>query len=455
MSIEQKELSLGKKLAKLGSEDYPDSSIPKKERLNWIYITIVWFGAVMFVGLYYCGVELGTSMGNLSNVFIAVLAGALFLSTFVCLNGIIGQKTGCNAALAATYAYGSKGVAIPGFHITDIAWYVVMTAQFVHILSGIFPQIDVRVYAIVFSMLFITNGYVGFKQMARLNMIAMPLLLIVGLFGLYRINVIIPGGMKAIWFKQFPNNIPIFAAITIVIGTWVSGSSRAADYFRWAKTKRDVVIPSYLGFFVGYIICIGVGVFWGAGTGETDIAKVLGTLGMVGLGMLMFFFQTWTTNEHSGYVSSCALPVAYRAITNKNLSRRKIIAGIAIFSMAFAGLGIENYYIPFISFLGIFVPIIAAVTLSDFYIMSRTKYHWTGHRNFYDLDINDEEVQHHKFNWAIVPALPLGFLCGYKLNWGIGAINSLVGTALVYCIGCVILYFLGLQSKEKAKNKIK
>lgn len=433
-------------------EDFAYCSVPEEAREKWTSLTYAWFGAAMFVGLYYAGVEIGTSMGNINRSLLAILVGALFLGTFVSLNGIIGYKTGCNAALSGIYSFGSKGVAIPGFHIADIGWYIMMTAQFAAIIHTVFPQVDIRVYCILISLLFVTNGLVGFKQMANLNRIAMPILLFVGLFGVYKVGAV-SGGLGALWDKEFRNTMSMATAITAVVGTWVSGSSRAADYFRFARKPADVVKAAFIGFFGGFIICIGCGVFWGAGTDSTDIGMTLATLGIVFLGLLMFFLQTWTTNEHSAYVTSTALPVAYEVVAGgKKVSRRKIIALVATLSMVFAGLRVENYYIPFISFLGIFIPVIGAITIADFYIMSKTKYHWTGHSDYYSLNVNSEDVKHHTFNWATVPSLILGFLISTQSSFGIPSFNCLIGTIIVYCISSYILSVLGLQKKETEKN---
>lgn len=49
-----------------------------------------WFGAAMFAGLYYAGLGLGTSMGNLSNALTAIVCGVLFMALFIAFNGIMG-----------------------------------------------------------------------------------------------------------------------------------------------------------------------------------------------------------------------------------------------------------------------------------------------------------------------------------------------------------------------------
>src|SRR5690625_3769812 len=165
------------RISTIGSEDFPNEPVPTGRRMSWIYLTVVWLGAAMFVGLYFAGVELGTSMGTIKNSMIAIFGGGLFLVVFLILHGIVGQRTGCSSALVGIYAFGRSGMAIPGFHITDIGWYVVMTAQFILIINYILPAIDIRVYAALFSILFLTNGFIGLRQMARLNLIAMPILI--------------------------------------------------------------------------------------------------------------------------------------------------------------------------------------------------------------------------------------------------------------------------------------
>lgn len=439
-------------LSRVGSEDYSSEPIPKKLRLKWPLLTVIWFGAAMFVGLYYTGMELGTSMGTLTNALIAIGLGAAILCVFLILQGIVGQRTGCNTALIGVYAFGRKGAAIPAFHITDIGWFIVMIAQFVVIVEYFIPWMDPRVLAALCSMLFLTNGFVGVKQMARLNLIAMPILALIGLWSIIRVNAITEGGIVGLFDEIMPNSITVTAGVTIVVGTWISGASRAADYFRWAKSVGDVAKSSILGFTLGFLLCMVAGTLWGAAVGYEAIPQVLIMLGvgMVPLGLLMFTFQTWTTNEHSGYVTSNSLPVFWETLTGKPLPRRYVNIGLAFVSMLVAGLGVENYFIPFISFLGVFIPVIGSIVLADYFIMSKTRFHWSGHKNYYSFDVNDEEVQHHVMNWAVIPALIIGFSVGFFLPWGIGSVNAIISTVLSYVLTCLV--FAPLRRREAAKN---
>ena len=436
----------------MSGDDFPYEPVPMSHRATWPQLTVVWFGAAMVAQLYQCGVNLGTGMGTISNAFLAIFWGAIYLSAFVALNGIIGYTTGCNAALSGTFAYGSKGVAIPGFHIADIGWFVVMNAIFASILDSIYPQVNIRVFSIIISMLFITNGYVGLKQMIILNKIAFPILVIVGAYGLYRVGTL-PGGYAAVFSNIYPQKYTLAAGITMVVGTWISGCSRAADYFRYAKSAKDAIISSFLGFFGGFVLCISCGAIWGAATGTDDVGKTLGVLGMVTLGAIMFFVQTWTTAEHSAYVTSTALPSAVEVVTGKRPARRHIILLVGVVGMAITGLDIQNYYVPFISFLGYLIPVIGSISIIDFFILSKTNFHWSGHKDFYKINVNDEDVQHHKFNPAVIPALILGLILGWKSPWGIGAVNALIGTLVVYVVSTFIFNALGFRAKEIKKNE--
>lgn len=439
------------KKVSMSGDDFPDVPVPQEHRVGWTQLTFVWFGAAMVAQLYQCGVTLGTGMGALSQSLEAILWGALFLSAFVAMNGIIGYVTGCNAALSGTYAYGSKGVVIPGFHIADIGWFVVMIAIFANIMSTIIPQIDIRVFCILFCYLFITNGYIGFRQMVILNKIAFPILALVSVYGLFQVNGL-PGGIAGLFDKTFSTNFTMGAAITVVIGTWSAGASRAADYFRFSKSGKDTLISSFLGFFGGFVLCIGCGAIWGAASGSTDIGQTLLLLNMIGLGGLMFFVQTWTTGEHSAYITSTALPLSVEVMTGKKMPRRYIILSVGLIGIAIAGLNIQNYYVPFISFLGYVIPVIGAIVMTDYFIMAKTSYHWSGHKNFYSIPVNSEDVQHHIFNPAVVPALVIGMLLSWLLPWGIPAVNGLLSTAAVYILSNMLFYGMGLYRKETERN---
>ena len=174
----------GEALAAAARDDFQYDPVPKAYRKKWFDITFAWFGAAMVAQLYQAGVTVTISTGGLPNGLKAILGGALFLALFTALSGYIGVKTHANAALSARYAYGSMGVAIPGFHIADIGWYVVNAAMFCSILKALIPSVDIKVWAILISMLFITNNYVGFSKMVLFNRVAFPILLFTGLFGI-------------------------------------------------------------------------------------------------------------------------------------------------------------------------------------------------------------------------------------------------------------------------------
>ncbi len=439
---------------KQGGEEYALEAVPEHARRHWLDMTFVWFGAAMVSQLYVAGVGLSIGMGGLKPALLAVLLGALFLAMFAGLNGYVGAITHCNAALTGRYAYGSVGQAIPGFHIADIGWYCVITAIFSNILAYAIPGIDARVWCILISLLYVTNNYVGFNKMIVLNKVAFPVLVLTSLYGIYRVHVTLPGGFADVWNKEYEVTTTLASGVLAVIGTWSSGASRAADYMRFAKKPSDSFLATFVGFFTGFCLCIVVGCVFGAATGVTEVGQTLVMLGMVAPGVLMFFIQNWTTNEHASYVTSTALPVTYYVVTGgKELPRRFVVLLTAFISLIISGMDLQNYYVPFISFLGFLIPCIGGVVIGDYFIMSKTKYHWSGHKNFYKMDVNDEDVIHHKFNFATIPALIFGLLFGWKTTFFVPAVNGFVATIIVLCIFEMIFYACGLQKKEVKLNE--
>ena len=433
--------------------DFAYTPVPGEFRKDWRPLTYSWFGAAMFVGLYYTGCELGVQIGTLSNAFIALLCGAAFLGVLLALNGNIGCKTGCSTTVACIYAYGSKGVFIPAFWVVEFGWYVILNMQFSQLMSQLCPVLDARVLGIIFSMLFITNSFVGFGQMANLNRVAMPILLLTGLYGVIRAVMITEGGLVGMFGKEFDYVIPMGTAITTVIGTWSSGATRSADLFRFARSGKDTAIASILGFGGGLIVCLFIGSLWAAGTGHAgvaDNARILGG-GMVIFASIMFFFQTWTTIEHGAYLQSTSYPVAIEVVTGRHVSRRSVMVVVGLCGMVCSSFDAQTAFMPFLNAIGIFVPAVGGVLLADYYIMSKTDYHWTGHKNIYhNYRVTDEDVRHHKFNPAVVAGIVLGGAAGALLNFGVASINAIVCSALSYCIFGFI--FSGFRKKEAAKN---
>ncbi len=443
-----------KKLASsMSGDDYAHEPVPVEGRKSWVDMTFVWFGAAMVSQLYNGGVALGTGMGNLENALWAIFWGASFLALFAALNGYVGAVTHCNAALTGRFAYGSIGVAIPGFHIADIGWFIVIASIFANIMGYVIPSVDTRVWAILTCMLFITNNYIGFNSMIILNKIAFPLLFLIGMYGIYRVQIVTPGGIPAVFDMVYPEKYSLSAGIVLVIGTWAAGCSRAADYMRFARRRVDSFLATFIGFFAGFCLCIVCGAIYGAATGESSIGPTLSTLGFVGLGAFMFFVQSWTTDEHCSYVTSTALPTTIEVVTKKRVPRRFIVLGVGLLGVCICGLDIQAYYVPFISFLGYIIPSIGAISIADYFIMSKTKYHWTGHKNYYDYNVNSPDVMHHKFNWVVIPSLVIGMLLGWKLTWGIPSITAFVGTIVVYVLFSLLSYAMGLQKKEVALNE--
>ena len=125
-----KEIEELEESASHSGDDFQYEPVPEGKRQNWYDLVFVWFGAAMVAQLYQAGVTVTIGTGGLPNGLKAILGGALFLALFTALSGYVGYKTHCNAALSSRFAYGSVGVAIPGFHIADIGWYVVNAAMF-------------------------------------------------------------------------------------------------------------------------------------------------------------------------------------------------------------------------------------------------------------------------------------------------------------------------------------
>ena len=435
-----------------GTKEYDFQRVPPEGRRKTIDMVFLWFGAAMVSQLYIAGCNLGVQTGGFVSGMRCILWGAVFLGIFTSMSGYIGAYTHCNTTLNCRFAFGSKGVALPACYIADIPIYGVIVMALGRVLGILIPTVDPVVWCMIISILLVTNSFVGLKAMVILNKLAFPLLLVTTLYGVFRVHMITPGGLLGIVEVTTIPVMTFAAGVNLVIGTWAAGSSRAADYLRYCRRKRDAFIAIAFGFVTGYTLCIGGGCLFGAATGMSDIGDMLVALGMLGIGSFMFFVQNWTSNEWVGYITQQSVPQTIKILTGKEFPARYMVIFIACFSMIVSTLDLSRIYTPIMNTVAAVMPVIGCVSLVDFFVFNKTKFHWTGHYDVYHMDPNDAELMHHKFNWCWVPAVIIGIAANYMFDFGIPAINGFLSTAVVYIACTLINYSMGVQKKETAKN---
>jgi len=76
------------------------------------------------------------------------------------------------------------------------------------------------------------------------------------------------GGIDSLFAAEPQNPITLATAITLVVGSFISGGTTTPNYTRFAKTKKIAVIATVIAFFVGNSLMFVFGAVGGSVTGR-------------------------------------------------------------------------------------------------------------------------------------------------------------------------------------------
>ena len=288
-------------------------------------------------------------------------------------------------------------------------------AQLLNNLAGV-PESWNWLIILFFTYAFCSTAYLGYKAMDWLSRIAVPAMILLMVWSL-SIAAGDVGGFAGLQAADLGEPLPLSAAITIIVGTFVSGGTQATNWSRFAKSGKAGFIATLIAFFLGNGFLIFSGAFCAKVYGESDIVQVMATQGLLLWGLLLFFLNMWTTQDNTIYAFSIAGSNMFR--TNK---RTLLVLGGATFALVLAWGGIYEMLVQYLILLGTFIPPIGGIIMADYWINRSGE--------FPSLD----EPQP-AFNWAGVIAYVAASAIAYFTNqagWGIVPINGIISALVIY-----------------------
>jgi len=355
-------MSKAEKKAVVLEKDYPLSHVPKEARTGLVAVTGVLIGFTFFTPTMAAGARLGAAF-QFSDLIWILLAGSAILGVYVATICAIGAKTGLTSVLLARYTLGSAGakwadVILGG---TQVLWYAI-TAEYMGILfaKGL-GLLGWEIFFMVFwSVIMGATALYGFKSMAIVSYIAMPLMvaLVVIVTWLAFREV---GSMEALFGVKPTTTMSVTVAITVIVGTFASGGTQAANWARFAKNGKTAFIAGILSFLVGNGIMVFSGMVGGFAFQTGDLIEMMITMGLTFWALIILTLNIWTTNNATAY----AFGVAGAEMFNKSNKAPFVVGGVIIATIvAVAGIGV--YFIPLLNLFGTFIPPLGGVIIGDF-----------------------------------------------------------------------------------------
>lgn len=408
-------------------EQHALDPIPESEKRPWYSIALIWAGSMICVSSLMVGGAIVQGMPLLE----AIIAGAIgytIIIVYMTFQGMQGADLGVPTVVTSSSAFGREGarfIISTILAISCIGWFGVQASvcgaafsQIMNMWLGIY--IPVWLSGLVWGIIMLVTAVYGYKALEYLNYIAIPALVFLSIVGL--IQVLTTFGIENLVNYVPKDRYSWSYAIGLAVGGFAVGDVIAADFSRYAKSRKDALTSGLVGVWPAGMFLLVVGALLTVVAGTYDITIALAQLGLGFVGAVILILATWTTNTVNAYSGGLAI-VSLFNMENKLRPLMTFIAGAI--GTVLAIMGILNYFTSFLTVLTASIPPIAGSMIADYWICKK------GNRNMWEAGIVD-------INWIGIASLVIGFIVALFMKTGISAINGIISSMVCY----LVLYYV-------------
>ncbi|MBD2019813.1 cytosine permease [Leptolyngbya sp. FACHB-36] len=402
------------------SEDYPLTAVPAEARRSLLSMAFMLLGFTLYSGTFFAGGLVGPAFRFFPDLVVLLVVGNLILGGYAAALGYIASKTGLSTVLMARSSFGSVGSRWVDFILgfTQIGWYAWgsgLIADLLNKLAGV-PTSWNWAIVLFFTYFFCITAYIGYRAMDWYSRIAVPAIIVLMLWSL-SIAASQAGGFAGAQAIQPTAQLDIGAALTIIVGTFISGGTQATNWSRFANSPRTATLATLAAFFIANGFVVFGGAFSALVYQDFDMVSVMAKQGLLIPGFILLFLNMWSTQDNTIYAFSIAFCHMFR--TKKRTFFVLIGATIAL-ALTWGGIYESKQFIGFLILLGTFIPPIGGVIMADYWLYRRGQFPAL------------EEPQP-AFNWAGVIAYVVASAIAYYSS-GIKPINGIIAAAVLYFI---------------------
>ena len=354
--------------------------IEESQRQSWLSIAAVWAGGMICVPCLMIGGVLAGGGLSLGQIVLSILIGYGLICAYMICIGMQACDTGLPVSVMASGALGEKGaryIISVLLAIACVGWFGIQSATcgsaFASMAAAIMgteaSPAFVAVCSIVWGVIMLVTACAGFKGLKWLNYIAVPLLVVVCLYGLIG-GLVKNDGAAAIAGYAPETSAGMVFGISMVVASFALGGVISADYCRFARSRADVVKSSIVGVIPAGLFMLLTGALMSIVTGQYDISAILASLGVPVIGLIALVLATWTTNVTNAYSGGLALS----NLLGFDESKFKITTGVAGgIGTLLAAFGLLNAFQGFLSLMSALIPPLAGVLIASYWIVGGGK----------------------------------------------------------------------------------
>lgn len=397
--------------------DYSLEAVPKTARKGFWTMFVVMLGFTFFSASMSVGAKMGNGL-DFSGFVWAVIIGGLILGAYTGGLGYIASDTGLSLDLLAQRSFGTVGSKLPSalIALTQIGWFGVGVAMFA-IPAAQLLNISPVILVVAAGVCMTSSAYFGMKGLTIVSAISVPLIAILGTYSM--ITATASGGGLVAIFAKSSGSLSLFAAVGMVIGSFISGGTATPNFVRFAKNNGIAVITTVVAFFLGNTLMFAFGAVGGAFTGKDDIFYVMIAQGLAVPALIVLGANIWTTNDNALYTGGLGL-------SNITGLRKRPMVLVSGFIGTVTAIWLYNNFVGWLNFLNATLPPVGAIVMLNYIL----------HRQDYRAGAAPERA----VNWGSIAGVVLGALAGNFLPFGIASVNAMIVAALCHLIAEKLVY---------------
>lgn len=394
---------------KASSNDYATLPVPQEKRSSAWILSLQLAGVAICISGLFSGAALAKGL-NFQEILLATICGnaiGALLGGFV---GAIGCKLGLSTTMISRRSFGIAGSSLVSIMaaVTLVGWYAVQVGFFGSTIHSLCPNAPTQVAALIGGLLMMTTAYFGYRGIAVLSAIAVPILFITSGIGVY----------KAVSTYNIQTYVPVQSfslahGITMAVGSFAVGAVLLSDMTRYAKSVKDSWIATVVCFLLANTFIMLSGAMTFIATNSGDLPAAMLALGMGTPALLVLIFSQWTTNDNNLYSASLAV---------SNISKMKkkhVVIILGCVATIIGALGLAENLTVWLTYLGVLIPPVGGIIICDFWILNSKAN---------SIKLNEG------FKRSAIIAWISGAAAGAFINWGIPSLTATFVSLIVYLI---------------------
>jgi purine-cytosine permease-like protein len=305
-----------------------------------------------------------------SHALRAIVSGSLVLCAIGCMTGWVGVAARMNTYQIVRFAFGVRGSrAINALFALALFGWVCVTANscgraLQELLAMLGWPVPLLPLVLLGGGLFIGATAFGFEVLDNIALVAIPVLILLLIWNLRSFFMAAPySGHSHV------DTMNMGVAISSVVGTFMILTTTMPDFASMVHNRRHALIGVILALGIAYPALFIAGAVPCALSGKVTLVGAMALAGVAMPAVSMMLIATVTGNAGTLYQATLVSSTFV-----KWLSRPKISLLLGFLACLIGSLDILSWFIPFLLFLGIAVPPIAGIYLTDYVLHRRQGY---------------------------------------------------------------------------------